>query len=163
MFCCNLVKGTDRQASSVSCMTRPICPARYPRARRRLLVLHALVAKKNEPEIAVRACLLLAEQYYGQYGCLDEFREHAALPADIRKSVVEMQFKRLQWNKRLKERLQASPLFAFQMATFPDSILGVEEELKMLLDDPDPQLQQLACSALKKHYPDSHAQCTSKK
>ena len=121
--------------------------------------LQRLVANEREPGIGAEACLLLAEQYYGQYACLGKFLGNTSLTMDTHKQLAEMHSKRLLWNKRLKHDLQASPLHAFSMATFPDSIFAVREELELLLDDPDAELRQLACSTLKQNYPDSEARC----
>jgi hypothetical protein len=125
--------------------------------------LQKLVANEREPSIGAEACLVLAEQYYGQYACLAKFLDNTALAADIGKAMTEMKSKKLEWNKRLKHELQERPLFAFSMATFPDSILGIREELELLLDDPDAELRQLACSALKQNYPDSQGKCSTTK
>jgi hypothetical protein len=118
-----------------------------------------LVANEREPVIGAEACLILAEQFYGQYACLQKFLDNPALSADVHKSMMEMQSKRLNWNKRLKYDLRVRPLFAFSMV--PDSILGVRDELELLLDDPDSELRQLACAALKQNYPDSLTKCNA--
>jgi hypothetical protein len=125
--------------------------------------LQKLVATTSAPEISAQACLILAEQYYGQYACLATLTDNPALPPETRRSLAEMRAKRVQWNERLKQGLKTWPLFSFNVSPFSDSISGVQQELELLLDDPDLELRQLACSILKQNYPGQEATCTSRK
>jgi hypothetical protein len=123
--------------------------------------LHVLAANDGEPRVGAKACLILAEQFYGQYACLEKFMSNAALGMDVRKEMSEVQVKRLQWNRRLKEDLRKRPLAELHLGDFSDSLIGLREELELMLDDPDKELRQLACSHLTRNY--SRTTCTSER
>jgi hypothetical protein len=122
-------------------------------------LLKQLVADEREPGIAAAACLVLSEQYYGQYGCLTRLEANAAIPAKLREELAKMKVARADWNTHLKRQLKTYPMLAFEMSPFSDSINGVWQELLMLLDDPDPELKKLACATLRQNYPKPPETC----
>lgn len=117
--------------------------------------LQKLLGLGREPPIRVAACLLLSERYPGQYGCLSILANDESLPADARNQVAAMQAKLRDSNARLKLELRKRPLYAFHI----DSIVGVRDELELLLDDPDPELRQLACAVLRQNFRSRHVRC----
>jgi hypothetical protein len=121
--------------------------------------LQQLVANEHELGIAAKACLILSQQYYGQYGCLARFDVNPAVPPKLREEVSKVKTARVGWNARLKRRLERYPMLAFDLTPFPDSIAGVRQELQMLLDDPDAELRKLACAALRQNYPAPNDPC----
>ena len=123
-------------------------------------LLKRLVANEQEPDIATKACLVLSEQYYGQYGCLARLESNSAVPPKLHAELAKMKSARARIrNVRLKQRLKAHPMLAFEMSPFSDSITGVRQELLMLVDDPDPELKHLACAILGQNYAKSPETC----
>jgi hypothetical protein len=122
-------------------------------------LLKQLAANEHEPGIAAKACLVLSEQYYGQYGCLARLEADATVPANLHAELAKMKIARVDWNARLKKQLRSYPMFAFEMSPFSDSIKGVQQELVMLVDDPDPELKTLACAILRQNYPNLPEAC----
>jgi hypothetical protein len=127
--------------------------------QRSAALLNELAADEHEPGIAAKACLVLSEQYYGQYGCLIRLEANAAVPSNLHLALAKMKIARVDWNARLKQRLRSYPMFAFEMSPFSDSIKGVRQELLMLVDDPDPELKTLACAILRQNYPKPPETC----
>ena len=118
---------------------------------RRLLKL----VDNQDRSLSMRACLLLAEQYAGQSGCLTRFAQNPALSPSERKDIVEMQSRRKLADQRLKDVLRKQPMAAFGF----DSIVAVRDELELLTSDADPELRQLSCEVLRRNLPYNAALC----
>ncbi|HEY2013796.1 MAG TPA: hypothetical protein VGH38_09865 [Bryobacteraceae bacterium] len=122
-------------------------------------LLKQLAVDEHESGIAAKACLVLSEQYYGQYGCLARLEADATVPMSLHAEVAKMKIARVDWNARPKKQLRSYPMFAFEMSPFSDRIKGVRQELLMLVDDPDPELKTLACGILWHEYLKSPEAC----
>ena len=121
--------------------------------------LALLVANESDLRLAATACLELSERYAGQSGCLSRFEKNELVPEDLRRKATEMHTTRQVWDERLKRRLRAFPLIAFD----GDSIFQLRQELRLLLDSPDPELKQLACETLLRSFAETQPRCPPKK
>jgi hypothetical protein len=109
----------------------------------------------QDRSLSLRACLLLAEQYAGQSGCLSRFAQDPTLSPSERKDIVEMQSRRKLADQRLKGVLRKQPMAVFGF----DSVVAVRDELELLSGDPDPELRQLSCDVLRRDFPYNSALC----
>ena len=113
----------------------------------------------GDPDLRVAACLYLAENYAGQYSCLLELRSNPGLSPEIRARVDQDWTARRRGNAALKSALKHFPLQAFASIPFPDSMYAIRDELRLLLDDPDPEIRAISCRVLKQHYPEPESRC----
>lgn len=149
----------DREGVMQSLEMQAYTASRLAGRKRSAELLKRLVANEGEPGIAAKACIVLSEQYYGQYGCLAQLESNAAVPPKLHEQLKKMRIARVDWNASLKQRLKNYPMLAFEMSPFSDSITGVRQELLMLVDDPDPELKKLACGILRQNYPKPPETC----
>ena len=126
-------------------------------------LLERLTDKGGVPsDIVNSACLVLAEGYYGHYACLNQIRDSPSFSVEVRKNAADLLAKHTAEMTILKQWLATYPLQAFSKAPFPDSLARTRQELELLLTCPDTVVRHLACSALRRNYPDPEpAKCNS--
>ncbi len=113
----------------------------------------------SDKGLAAASCLYLAENYHGQYSCLDDLLSSAQLDQSILSRARELQELNRQRDERLKDQIARYPLQAFPSIMRSGSVSAIHEELLLLLDDPDANMKALACSALIRLYPYPEPRC----
>jgi hypothetical protein len=139
---------------------REYCPiSDHLSSRENTVFLLKKLVSSGDQELHVAGCLYLAENYSGQYGCLVELLSLPGLSAEARARIDKDWNAALQSDAALKDVLRHYPLQAFSSIPFPDSLYAVRGELRLLLDDPDREIQALSCRALHQFYSEQEPRC----
>jgi hypothetical protein len=127
----------------------------------RLIAANYLVrlSVASPTHVRVAACLHLAAEYPGQYGCLSRLLLDRQVPDELRRKLQAALEFRLKKNAILRSALKRNPLTALTSSPFPDSLNRVREEFLLLSDDPDGGIAGLACSALARFFPGERPRC----
>lgn len=121
-------------------------------------LLRGLVQSAPAP-IRIAACLHLAAEYPGQYGCLEKLLSADLLSGVERERVAAALQLQKKHNENLLTLLARDPLSALSDGAPLDNVVRLKDEFLMLAQDPDSEIAHLACSALIRFWNEQPSQC----
>ena len=111
-------------------------------------LLQELVGNSN-PAVAETACIVLADRYDGQSGCLKDISDLAP------EAVARVRVKIAEREVHILRALETNPM---QGLVATDSRAEVLDRFELLREHPNGRIHRLACQAIDRYYPEKHVE-----